>query len=87
MVETQRWVTSSLVRGSYVQLFWNLVDSLWGLFPAAIVGAVVGVIISMTLLDKKVRQRNLNEHQTSKEPNEAVTQHSLTTQAETKNQG
>jgi hypothetical protein len=83
MVETQRWVTSSLVRGSYVQLFWNLVDSLWGLFPAAI----VGVIISMTLLDKKVRQRNLNEHQTSKEPNEAVTQHSLTTPAETRNQG
>jgi len=63
MLETQRWVASSLVQGNYIQLFWNVADLLWGLVPMAIVSAFIAAIINMILLDKKVRQSNLYGHQ------------------------
>src|SRR6266702_3454632 len=59
MLETQRWVASSLAHGNYMQLFWNVLDLLWSLFPMAIVSAFIATIINLIFFDKKVRQRNL----------------------------
>lgn len=76
MIETQRWVASSLAQGNYIQLFWNVADLLWGLVPLAIVSALIAAIINMILLDKKVRQRNLYGQQKSSSNQGIATQHS-----------
>jgi len=76
MLETQRWVASSLAQGDYAQLFWKVADFLWDLVPAAIVSAFIAAINNRLLLDKKVRQRNLHGHQRSNSKQGVASQHS-----------
>jgi hypothetical protein len=75
MLETQRWVVSSLAHGNYIQLFWNVLDLLWSLFPMAIVSAFIATIINLIFFDKKVRQRNLYGQHKSNSKQGVATQH------------
>jgi len=79
MLETWRWVISSLAKGSYIQLLWNILDLLWSFIPVAIVSAVIGAVISSTLLDKKMRHHNLHEKTISTSTQEVITQHNTST--------
>ncbi len=87
MLRVQRWAAPLLATRDYSQLIWDMADVFWNLVILGIFVTLPTVGITTLLLNRKVRQRNLDEHHPPKELKETVNEPEVSTPTEAGNQG